>query len=860
LLTNITAKRRKSWLLAASALASSLGVSEPALADECGALDASGSVTCTNQFNPYPAGITYFRIQPGDLTVNLEKDVTVSLQTAGTAVFVTNNFSGNAIVQDLGATITATVPAPAGVGNEGIHALSLTGSAIVMSSGKITLGNSDGENAIGAFAGGGTASVTYTGPGLISHGNESQGIQAFNFGNGTAIIEASGNVEVSGPSASVIGLVAHAGGDNDASVTYHSGTINVSGGPARGILAWVDGNGSPTATTDAGTFINVNGAGPGVYVFSGTATEANGQKLIANVASTITGVGTGALGIKAFSGADAPIFVTYTGPGIATAGANGHGIAGLSGSGSVNVTSTGPITTNGSGAFGILADSGTIASRTTFNGAPGGEPIVVTPSVGGAPGGSIVVTTSGQGSITTQGVESHGIWATSTTGTVQVSTINVSTTGEFSAGINAAGGGGTTVNVASGGSVMGGWQPDVTSVGPTYGLPAAGVILGSSVGTATLTNNGSIGALSDRAVANSPLFPSNNTSIINNGLITGFVQFTGDNNSVLNNGTFNLRHFADTTGSGSDTLRVAIADIGTGTSNSFTNVGMLALLGASGATKLDATGQYIPLGNVNNEMALGGPLQGHLIGVTTFTNSGTIDLQSNPVAGDVLVITSARQAGVAGLGTFVSNGGLLKLDTVLNEGGPATRSDTLVVDGTSVGANGATNMLISNAGGAGALTVGDGILVVQVLNPNRSAAGVFSLGGPVEAGAFSYLLFRGGVDPGASGNWYLRSTLTCSLTPTLPQCRPPVTGGGGEGGETPTPGPVIPNFRPAVPLYTALSPLAAQYGFSALGTLHERTGDPYAMVDPGGGARAAHAVYLKAVPAAAPSITVAFLL
>ena len=61
---------------------------------------------------------------------------------------------------------------------------------------------------------------------------------------------------------------------------------------------------------------------------------------------------------------------------------------------------------------------------------------MVTPSAGG-PGGSIVVTTSGQGSITTQGVESHGIWATSTTGTVQVNATNVSTTGQFSTGINA---------------------------------------------------------------------------------------------------------------------------------------------------------------------------------------------------------------------------------------------------------------------------------------------------------------------------------------------------------------------------------------------------------------------------------------
>ena len=39
------------------------------------------------------------------------------------------------------------------------------------------------------------------------------------------------------------------------------------------------------ARTDAGTFINVIGAGPGVYTYSGTATRGNGQKVIADVAS-----------------------------------------------------------------------------------------------------------------------------------------------------------------------------------------------------------------------------------------------------------------------------------------------------------------------------------------------------------------------------------------------------------------------------------------------------------------------------------------------------------------------------------------------------------------------------------------------
>jgi autotransporter family porin len=247
---------------------------------------------------------------------------------------------------------------------------------------------------------------------------------------------------------------------------------------------------------------------------------------------------------------------------------------------------------------------------------------------------------------------------------------------------------------------MGGWQDTGAGTSPLFGVPAAGVILGSAGGiatlpTATLTNDGSIGALSDRAVASSPLFPSNNTSIINNRLITGFVDLVGGNNSIVNNGTFDLRHFADTTGltdSGGngvrDTVRVAVADLGTGPGNTFTNNGTLALAKLdTPATTLDSTGRYLPVANVpagnpHNEMALGGPLQGQIIGVQTFTNSGVIDLQSNPAPGDVMMITGGRGGsapGPDGGGTFISNGGVLKLDTVLNQGGSATLSDTLVV-------------------------------------------------------------------------------------------------------------------------------------------------------------------------------------
>jgi outer membrane autotransporter protein len=668
--------------------------------------------------------------------------------------------------------------------------------------------------------------VNWSGPSLTSATSiEGGGIQADNRAIGNASVVASGNINVTGVGnfTTQYGLLAHAGdsllapsGAGDASVTYDSGVMNVSAIRPRGILAWVGDNGSATVTTAPGTVINVSGTergGPGVYVFSGFGTATAANKLTANVASEITSSGPettnpGNLpaGIRAVSGAGAQIDVTYTGPGITTHGGNGTGITALSsGIGSITVNSFGPInTTTGSNAVGILADSsGTILRRS-----PGLltdiQPINPVP--------------------------------TAITGSVQVNTSNnVLAQGQFGTGISAtSSSGGVTVNVQAGSSVKGGWQADLASFGPTYNLQATGIFLSSAA--STLTNDGFIGALSDRAVAGDPL-------VINNGIIEGFVQFTGGNNSIINNGLFDLRHFADTNGDGvRDTLRVAIADLGAGLNNSFTNNGTLRLPAVTGATTLDSTGQYLPLGNPNNAMALGGPLQGHLIGVATFINSGIIDLQSNPAAGDVLVITGARQAGLVptplivgpGPGTFISNGGVLRLDTVLNEGGAATRSDTLVVDGTSVGPGGATSMAIRNAGGTGALTVGDGILVVQVPNPTLSASGAFSLqGGSITAGAFDYFLFKGGGSPGSQGNWYLRNTLIAPpiqpIAP-IPPTELPITPPEAAPGTPPLPtlargAAPIPLFQPGVAVMSVVPSIARALGVMTLGTFNERQGD-----------------------------------
>ena len=385
-----------------------------------------------------------------------------------------------------------------------------------------------------------------------------------------------------------------------------------------------------------------------------------------------------------------------------------------------------------------------------------------------------------------------------------------------------------------GGSVMGGWSPSPGSVGPTVGLPAAGIDLQSTGGTTALNNAGSIGALSDLAVTGDPM-------IVNNGVITGFVQFSGASNSIVNNGTFNLRDFEDTDGDGvRDTKRVAIADLGPGATNTFSNNGVLALAPVSGATTLDNTAQHLPLGNANNAMSLSGIVQGQLLGVATFTNSGTIDLQANPAAGDVLVITGGHTAGTSGGGNFVSNGGVLKIDTVFNTGGAAAQSDVLVVDGTTVGPKGATKVFVRDAGGGGALTVGDGIPVVQVLDVTRSASGAFALGAPIDEGPFEYLLFHGGPSGANPADWFLRSDFTVPPTPEpAPPFVPPSTSDPFPAGPPPAvlqPGGTYPIVGPRLSAYGVVQPIARQIGLTTLGTLHERIGDTLTVGNAGPGA------------------------
>ncbi|MBT2793332.1 autotransporter outer membrane beta-barrel domain-containing protein [Paraburkholderia strydomiana] len=175
--------------------------------------------------------------------------------------------------------------------------------------------------------------------------------------------------------------------------------------------------------------------------------------------------------------------------------------------------------------------------------------------------------------------------------------------------------------------------------------------------------------------------------------------------------------------------------------------------------------------------------------IPTLTNAGTVALNGAP--GTTLSVS----------GNYTGAGGLLRLNTVLNQGG-TTSSDMLAIGGD---ASGDTRVQI-NGSGSGAQTGGDGIRVVQVAGASTATA--FRLAAPVQAGAYEYLLYRGG-STGAN-DWFLRSQLEAQ-------------------GVASPPAVAVAAYRPATTGYALTPSLNLDYGFSVLGTLHERVGDIAAL-------------------------------
>ncbi|PHN75987.1 autotransporter family protein [Pseudomonas syringae] len=258
--------------------------------------------------------------------------------------------------------------------------------------------------------------------------------------------------------------------------------------------------------------------------------------------------------------------------------------------------------------------------------------------------------------------------------------------------------------------------------------------------------------------------------------------------------------------------------------------------------------------------------------LASLENAGTLDVSD---AGRSLTGTLTVTGNYTG-----QNGRLLLLSAL---GDDASASDRLVVAQGRI--SGFTRMIVSNSGGLGALTRGNGIEVVQTINGATSDSGAFSLQNPLSAGAYQYYLFKGGATAGSENSWFLRSAVIAPPTsapvePTPEPAQPtplptpvpvpeptptPQPEPAPEPAPTPqpvpapppnpepepnSPAPVLPAatlpvpaigtpplpepvrgaapialYRPEVANYSVLAPTAAVLALSSLGTFHERQGD-----------------------------------
>ncbi|ALN93782.1 outer membrane autotransporter barrel domain protein [Lysobacter gummosus] len=115
-------------------------------------------------------------------------------------------------------------------------------------------------------------------------------------------------------------------------------------------------------------------------------------------------------------------------------------------------------------------------------------------------------------------------------------------------------------------------------------------------------------------------------------------------------------------------------------------------------------------------------------------------------------------------GNYVGDGGRFLINTKL--GDDQSPTDLVRIMGNS---SGASSLQVTNAGGLGAQTV-EGIKVVQVGGTSDAR---FLLSGRAVAGAYEYLLQKGGIATPADGDWYLRSYVVVPPKPVPPKPEPP---------------------------------------------------------------------------------------
>ncbi|CAB3627507.1 Outer membrane protein IcsA autotransporter precursor [Achromobacter spanius] len=259
-------------------------------------------------------------------------------------------------------------------------------------------------------------------------------------------------------------------------------------------------------------------------------------------------------------------------------------------------------------------------------------------------------------------------------------------------------------------------------------------------------------------------------------IVANAIRMTGTNDPFFDTGAYNatlmggISGNADLTKQGSGTLILGAAN------NTYSG----ATTVAEGTVRAGVVNAFSPSSAITVARGATLDLAGYDQRVAGISHSGTVSLMGR-APGAVLTVT----------GPWVGQGGTLAVGATLGDNRSAM--DKVMLSGASAVASGNTQVAVTNIGGLGGQTTGNGIEIVGTQNGASIQGEVFALSAPVLAGAYEYQLHNT-----ASGA-YLSSTTTAGPGPT--------------------------SYRAEVPLYAALPEQLREANLAMLATLHRRVGD-----------------------------------
>ena len=557
---------------------------------------------------------------------------------------------------------------------------------------------------------------------------------------------------------------------------------------------------------------------------------------------TVITRGANAIGAQALSGSQINIF---GGSSIQTSGANGDGLV-ASGVGSI-ITATDTSVVLLTSGYGAIAGSGGVISTSGVS--------IVSPNTGVTALGTGTVTMV-SGSVTSTGVNSGAVVANGAAAVISANGTAIYGTAAGTRGVLAVNGGKVDIANASITSTGGGTAVQAFSVAQITLSKSTVTVDGGNALHATAGPNVTITATDTDIVTTGS---GSNGALVQSGALVNITEGStvttngpSSHGAVVANGSLNV---SDSTvkalGAGSDALRstsgINEVRIERGTLISAQGAGISAVGGTLNArlSEVSLTGGPIAFQALNSSTLNLAADASKLTGtaVTGELSSLNVSLQGGStwtVTGDSTVTSLSNGTGslvqftASGGGPFktltatnyIGAGGAVGLNTYL--GADGSPSDRLVINGGTVA--GSSILQISNASGPGALTTGNGILVVDATGGLHT--GSFSLAGPVLAGPYEYSLVRRDQGCGQGGTscksqWALISTYVPvppdPTPPTPPTPEPPTPTPPSP--TPPSPAPEIPNYRREVSLYSALPAMGLLYGRTVIDSLHERIGE-----------------------------------